>query len=142
VLPTRTIPQGMAAMLAFREEDTEAANAERMTKAFERVLTGSVTQAVRDTQMDGLDIRAGQYIGILDKTIVTTAVTAEDASLQLLERMLSGGGEIVTILTGEGAEGEQADRIAAWLGDRYPDAEVEVHEGGQPLYPFLFAVEP
>lgn len=142
VLQTRTIPQGMAAMLAFREDEPEAANVERMTKAYERVLTGSVTQAVRDTQMDGLDIRAGQYIGILDKTIVTTAVTAEDAGRQLLERMLASGGEIVTILTGEGADDGQAERIAAWLGDRYPDAEVEVHEGGQPLYPFLFAVEP
>jgi DAK2 domain fusion protein YloV len=142
VLPTRTLPQGMAAMLAFREEDAEAANVERMTKAFERVLTGSVTQAVRDTTMDGLEIRAGQFIGILDKTIVATAVSAEDAGRQLLERMLNGGGEIVTILTGEDAELGQADRLAAWLNDRYPDSEVEVHEGGQPLYPFLFAVEP
>ncbi|MBW5444660.1 DAK2 domain-containing protein [Cohnella sp. CFH 77786] len=142
VLPTRTIPQGMAAMLAFQEEDSESANVERMTKAFERVLTGSVTQAVRDTQMDGLDIRAGQYIGILDKTIVAAADSAEEAGFRLLERMLSGGGEIVTILTGEGAAEEQAERLEAWLGERYPDAEVETHEGGQPLYPFLFAVEP
>jgi DAK2 domain fusion protein YloV len=142
VLPTRTIPQGMAALLAFREEDAEAANAERMTKAYERVLTGSVTQAVRDTQMDGLDIRAGQFIGILDKTIVTTAATSEDAGRQLLERMLAGGGEIVTILTGADADSEEAERIEAWLGERYPDAEVEVQDGGQPLYPFLFAVEP
>ncbi|TJY43587.1 DAK2 domain-containing protein [Cohnella pontilimi] len=142
VLPTRTIPQGMAAMLAFQEDDSEAANVERMTKAFERVLTGSVTQAVRDTQMDGLDIRAGQFIGILDKTIVTTAASAEDAGRQLLERMLVGGGEIVTILTGADADEGQAARLEAWIGERYPDAEVEVQEGGQPLYPFLFAVEP
>jgi DAK2 domain fusion protein YloV len=142
VLPTRTIPQGMAALLAFQEDDTEAANLERMTKAFERVLTGSVTQAVRDTQMDGLDIRAGQFIGILDKTIVSTAATAEDAGRRLLERMLVDGGEIVTILTGADAEADQAARLEAWIGERYPDAEVEVQEGGQPLYPFLFAVEP
>jgi uncharacterized protein len=142
VLPTRTIPQGMAALLAFREEDSEATNAERMTKAYERVLTGSITQAVRDTQMEGLDIRAGQFIGILDKTIVTSAATSEDAGRQLLERMLVGGGEIVTILTGADADAAEAERLEAWLGERYPDAEVEVQHGGQPLYPFLFAVEP
>lgn len=142
VLPTRTIPQGMAAMLAFREDEPEAANVERMTKAFERVLTGSVTQAVRDTQMDGLDIKSGHYIGILDKTIVATAATAEEAGRLLLERMLSDGGEIVTILTGEDADEGETRRLVEWLGDRFPDAEAEVHEGGQPLYPFLFAVEP
>lgn len=141
VLPTRTIPQGMAAMLAFREEDEETVNVERMTKAFENVMNGSVTQAVRDTQMDGLDIRAGQYIGILDKTIVATADTAEDAGRKLLERML-GGGEIVTILTGEGVGEDQGRQLADWIGERHPDVEVEIHEGGQPLYPYLFAVEP
>ncbi|WP_276352588.1 DAK2 domain-containing protein [Cohnella caldifontis] len=142
VLPTRTIPQGMAAMLAFREEDPEAANVERMTRSFENVLTGSVTQAVRDTNMDGLDIRSGQFIGILDKTIVAAAGTAEEAAHLLLERMLRSGGEIVTVLTGEGADEEQGRQLAEWISGRFPDAEVEVHEGGQPLYPYLIAVEP
>lgn len=142
VLPTKTIPQGMAAMLAFQEDEPVEVNVERMTEAFERVASGAVTQAVRDTQMDGLDIREGQYIGLLDKNIVSAADDAEEAARQLLAKMLESGGGIVTILTGEGAGPEAGEQLAAWLGEHYPDAEVEVHEGGQPLYPFLFAVEP
>jgi hypothetical protein len=142
VLPTRTIPQGMAAMLAFREEDPEALNAERMTRAFEKVLTGSVTQAVRDTNMDGMEIRSGQFIGIMDKTIVTQAETPDEAARSLLGHMIQSGEEIVTILTGEEAGEEDGRRLAEWVSGRYPDAEVEVHDGGQPLYPYLIAVEP
>jgi len=142
VLPTKTIPQGMAAMLAFQENEPLEANVERMTEACERVASGAVTRAVRDTRMDGLDIREGQYIGILEKTIVSQADTAEEAARQLLAKMLENGEGIVTILTGEGASPEAGEKLAAWLGEHYPDAEVEVHEGGQPLYPYLFAVEP
>lgn len=141
VLPTRSIPQGMAAMLAFREDESEDVNAERMTQAFERVLSGAVTQAVRDSQVDGIQIAAGEYIGILDKTIVVSASTAEEAGCLLLERMLGQGGEIVTILTGAEADDSQSAGLASWLG-RYPDIEVEIHEGGQPLYPYLIAVDP
>lgn len=142
VLPTRSIPQGMAAMLAFREDEPEAVNAERMTQAFERVLSGAVTQAVRDSQMDGIRIAAGEYIGILDKTIVASAATAEEAGRMLFERMLGQGGEIVTILTGAEADASLTAGLASWLGERYPDIEVEIHEGGQPLYPYLIAVDP
>ncbi|BBI34519.1 DAK2 domain-containing protein [Cohnella abietis] len=142
VIPTRTLPQGMAAMLAFQESDSETSNTERMTKAFEQVVTGSVTQAVRDTEMDGLQIKAGHYIGIKDKTIVASAQTQAEACRDLLTELLVSGGEIVTILTGEDADAEQTDQLEQWLSEKYPNAEVEVHEGGQPLYPYLFAVEP
>lgn len=142
VLPTRSIPDGMAAMLAFQEDLDEATNAERMTEAFEKILTGSITQAVRDSQMDGIPIQAGEYIGILDKTIVVSAATAEEACRRLLERMLGEGDEIVTILTGEEADAAQTDRLETWLVKQYPDVEVEVHEGGQHLYPYLIAVDP
>lgn len=142
VLPTRSIPQGMAAMLAFREDESEDVNEERMTQAFERVLSGAVTQAVRDSQMDGIRIASGEFIGILDKTIVASAATAEEAGRLLLERMLGQGGEIVTILTGAEADASQTEGLASWLEERYPDVESEVHEGGQPLYPYLIAVDP
>ncbi|XID95212.1 DAK2 domain-containing protein [Paenibacillaceae bacterium WGS1546] len=142
VLPTRSLPQGMAAMLAFQESDAPQANADRMTKAYERVVTGSVTKAVRDTDMDGVQIKEGQFIGIKDKTIVASASTAAEACRSLLAEMLETGSEIVTVLTGEGADAEQTEALERWLNEQYPDAEVEVHEGGQPLYPYLFAVEP
>jgi DAK2 domain fusion protein YloV len=141
VLPTRTLPQGMAAMLAFQEGDSEAANIDRMTSSYERVLTGQVTKAVRDTEMDGLQIREGNYIGIKDKTIVASAPTQLEACRSLLMDMLVSGEEMVTILSGEGAEEEQTQELVDWLTQQFPDVEVEAHEGGQPLYPYLFAVE-
>ncbi|OXS62305.1 hypothetical protein B1A99_00085 [Cohnella sp. CIP 111063] len=142
VLPTRTLPQGMAAMLAFQESEPEQTNIDRMTKAFERVVTGSVTKAVRDTEMDGVQIKEGHYIGIQDKKIVVSDESLPEAAKGLLGSLLATGEEILTVLTGEGADEEQTEELARWLGETYPDAEVEVHEGGQPLYPYLFAVEP
>jgi DAK2 domain fusion protein YloV len=142
VLPTRTLPQGMAAMLAFQENDSEAANVDRMTKAFERVMSGSVTQAVRDTEMDGIAIKEGHYIGIKDKTIVASAPSALEACEGLLSEMIVSGSEILTILSGEDADEENTEELEQWLARQYPDVEVEVHIGGQPLYPYLFAVEP
>ncbi|TVY00701.1 DAK2 domain-containing protein [Cohnella terricola] len=142
VLSTRTLPQGMAAMLAFQENDEVNANIERMTKSYERVVTGSVTVAVRDTEMDGIQIKQGEYIGIKDKTIVVSAPDAAETCKSLLVGLLENGNEIVTVLTGEGADPEQTEEIERWLAEKFPEAEVEVHEGGQPLYPYLFAVEP
>lgn len=141
VLPTRTIPQGLAAMLAFQENDGEAANTARMTKAAERVVTGSVTQAVRDTVMDGIQIKDGHYIGIKDKTIVVSDPTVDEACRKLAADLLASGSDMITVLTGEGADPAATDRLSDWLAAQYPDVEVEVHEGGQPLYPYLFAVE-
>lgn len=142
VIPTRTLPQGMAAMLAFQENDTEASNVDRMTKAYERVVTGQVTQAVRDTEMDGLRIREGHYIGIKDKKIVASEPTQNEACKTLLSELIVSGGEIVTILTGEDAEADITEELTRWLTEKFPGVEVEVHQGGQPLYPYLFAVEP
>jgi len=142
VLSTRTLPQGMAAMLAFQESEPEQTNIDRMTKAFERVVTGSVTKAVRDTEMDGVQIKEGHYIGIQDKKIVVSDESLPEAAKGLLGSLLATGEEILTVLTGEGADEEQTEELARWLGEIYPDAEVEIHEGGQPLYPYLFAVEP
>ncbi len=141
VLPTRTIPQGLAAMLAFQENDAETTNTARMTKAAERVVTGSVTQAVRDTEMDGIRIKDGHYIGIKDKTIVVSDPSVDEACRKLAADLLAANGDMITVLTGEGADPAATQRLADWLAEQYPDVEVEVHEGGQPLYPYLFAVE-
>lgn len=141
VVPTCTLPQGMAAMLAFQEQDSPEANAAKMARSAERVVTGQITRAVRDTAMDGVTIREGQYIGIRDKTIVTAADGLADASRLLLEDLFASGGEVLTVLTGEGADKSTTDGLTAWIEQTYPDVELEVHEGGQPLYPYLFAVE-
>ncbi len=141
VVPTRSIPQGLAAMLAFQEEQPASVNEDRMLRAIDRVLTGSVTRAVRDTVMDGIDIRGGEYIGILDKQIVASEATVADAARGLLARMLANGDETVMLLSGEGAEEADTAELVAWLGEAYPEAEVERHEGGQNLYPYLIMVE-
>ncbi|EXX90940.1 hypothetical protein BG52_11760, partial [Paenibacillus darwinianus] len=142
VVPTRTIPQGMAALLAFNEAETPARNTERMKQAAESVLSGQVTLAVRDTEMGGLTIRSGEYIGIMDKEIVSSSASLQEACRTLLSRMMEeGGGELVTILTGEGSVEEETDGLVEWISSEFPEAELEVHSGGQPLYPYLIAVE-
>ncbi|WEK56349.1 MAG: DAK2 domain-containing protein [Candidatus Cohnella colombiensis] len=141
VVPTRTIPQGMAAMLAFHENESESSNLARMTKASEQVVTGQITLAVRDTVMDGIDIKEGQYIGIKDKTIVVSTSSILSTCEQLIAGLLADGGDMITVLTGEDADSVQTKQLEDWITEQYPDIEVEIHVGGQPLYPYLFAVE-
>ena len=103
--------------------------------------SGQVTHAVRDTSIDGININEGDYIGIVEKSIVTASSSLQEACRELLTTMLEDGGELVTILTGEQAEEAETALLTSWFKTSFPDAELEVHEGGQPLYPYLFAVE-
>lgn len=141
VIETKTIPQGLAAMLAFQESDAEAVNTGRMQKAIERVVTGQITRAVRDTEMDGIAIHEGDNIGIMDKQIVAAAQSRTEAAQQLIDALLASGGDMLTVLTGEGEVEDETCELTEWLAEHYPDVEVEIHAGGQPLYPYLFAVE-
>lgn len=141
VIPSKTIPQGLAAVLAFRDEGTAEENAQAMKQAISQVRSGQVTHAVRDTSIDGINIREGDYIGIVEKSIVTASTSLQEACRELLTTMLEDGGELITILTGEQAEEAQTAQLTSWIKTSFPDAELEVHEGGQPLYPYLFAVE-
>ncbi|WDZ54776.1 DAK2 domain-containing protein [Paenibacillus polymyxa] len=141
VIPSKTIPQGIAAAFAFQEEEAFEVNQDNMRDAVTRVKSGQVTYAVRDTTLDDLHITAGHYIGIQDSKIVATEEHLMATSRLLLAKMLVNGDEIVTILTGSDANQEDTDQLVAWLEENYADAEVEVHEGGQPIYPYLFSVE-
>ncbi|WP_311078723.1 DAK2 domain-containing protein [Paenibacillus polymyxa] len=141
VIPSKTIPQGIAAAFAFQEEEAFEVNQDNMRDAVTRVKSGQVTYAVRDTTLDDLHITAGHYIGILDSKIVATEEHLMATSRLLLAKMLLNGDEIVTILTGSDANQEDTDQLVAWIEENYADAEVEVHEGGQPIYPYLFSVE-
>jgi DAK2 domain fusion protein YloV len=141
VIPSKTIPQGIAAAFAFQEEEVFETNQDNMRDAVSRVKSGQVTYAVRDTTLDDLHITAGHYIGIQDSKIVATEEHLIATSRLLLTKMLVNGDEIVTILTGSDAKQDDTDQLVAWLEENYPDAEVEVHEGGQPIYPYLFSVE-
>lgn len=141
VIPSKSIPQGIAAAFAFQEEENAESNTDNMIRAVQHVKTGQVTYAVRDTVFDDLEITAGHYIGIADSKIVSTEEGLLETSQALLAKMLAGGDEIVTILVGEEATPETTGLLSAWIHDTYPDVEVEVHNGGQPIYYYLFSVE-
>ncbi|WP_068616785.1 DAK2 domain-containing protein [Paenibacillus tuaregi] len=141
VIPSKSIPQGIAAAFAFQEEESVQINTDSMLAAVGHVKTGQVTYAVRDTHFDDLEIKAGHYIGIEDSKIVATEEALLQTCESLLEKMLISGDEIVTILTGEEASSDDTLLLSNWLKEKYPDAEVEIHEGGQPIYYYLFSVE-
>jgi dihydroxyacetone kinase-like predicted kinase len=104
--------------------------------------TGEVTQAVRDTTTDAGAVTTGDWIGIVrGDGIVAVAGSAVGASTQLLDHIIDDAGELLTIVTGADATPSETDQIVAWLGDNRPDVAVEVHRGGQPLYPYLFGIE-
>ncbi|MEK4155819.1 MULTISPECIES: DAK2 domain-containing protein [Paenibacillus] len=142
VIPSKSIPQGIAAAFAFQEEDAVETNSENMLEAISHVKSGQVTNAVRDTSFDELEIKSGQFIGISNSKIVAAADDLLAASQALLSNMLENGDEIVTILIGAETEFEATDSLSEWLEETYPNVEVEIHEGGQPLYYYLFSVEP
>ncbi|MNW34632.1 DAK2 domain protein [compost metagenome] len=141
VIPSKSIPQGISAAFAFQEDESVEVNADNMLNAVQHVKTGQVTYAVRDTVFDDLKITEGHYIGIADSKIVSTEEGLIETSQGLLSKMLSGGDEIVTILVGEEASKEATESLVAWIQEAYSDVEVEVHEGGQPIYYYLFSVE-
>lgn len=141
VIGTKTIPQGLAAVLAFKEEGTAEENTEAMNVASKNVRSGQVTSAVRNTEIDGITIQEGDYIGIMEKSIVASSASLQETCQALLSRMLEDGGELVTILTGEQANAAETTEFVTWAQGTFDEAEFEVHAGGQPLYPYLFAVE-
>lgn len=141
VIPSRSIPQGMAAMLAFRMDESPEKNKEEMINAISRVKTGQVTYAVRDTKLDQLEIKEGDFLGMAEGEIITTGQTSSEVALQLLSQMVDDDDEIITIFYGEEIQAHVAENLADTLEELYPDREVELHRGGQPLYSYIFSVE-
>ncbi|MBO8162341.1 MAG: DAK2 domain-containing protein [Brevibacillus sp.] len=141
VVPTKSVPQGMAALVAFNGGADLESNLLAMGEASKQVKTGMVTHAVRDTQMGDVQIKEGDFIGLADGTIVTAERELMKSAEGLLKMLVDEETEIVTILYGEDATKEQAEELQALLADVYPDVEVEVLPGGQPLYPFIISVE-
>lgn len=141
VLISKTIPQGIAAAFAFQEDESLEVNRSAMEDAIAHITSGQVTYAVRDTTLDGLEIKAGHYMGIVNGKIVTTTESVTDTLQQLVTKMMENNGEVVTLLTGEEAKDEDTEALVAWLGEHYPNAEVEVHQGGQPIYSYIISVE-
>lgn len=141
VIASKSIPQGIAAVIAFQPEAAPEENAEEMQQALEQVQTGQVTSAVRDTQMDGMEIKQGDYIGIHNHKIVSADHDLLVSCKKLIDRLLAHGGEIVTFYTGADADEEQTQQLVEYVEQTYAEAEVEVHVGGQPLYYYLISTE-
>ena len=136
------MPEALAALVLYDPEADAAANAEEMVEAAESVATGEVTQAVRATNSDAGPIDEGDWIGIVrGDGIVAVSGTLDGATVALLEHLVEPGREIVTVVEGATPPAGHTDVIHAWLDEHRPGVQVEVHRGGQPLYPYLFGVE-
>lgn len=142
VVPTRSMPEALAALVVYDPEDSAEANLVAMTAAAEATQTGEITQAIRDTSSDAGPVTSGDWIGLVrGDGIVAIGGSVITASERLLEYLVTEDREIVTILTGADAKRSVTDELVAWLGEARPRVEIEVHSGGQALYPYLFGVE-
>ncbi|GIN94650.1 phosphatase [Siminovitchia terrae] len=141
VVTSKTLPQGMAAILAFNPTASLENNQHGMTEAMEDVKTGQVTYAVRDTTIDGVKISKDDYMGIADGKIVTSGPQLLDTAKNLLNEMIDEDSEILSILYGEDADKSELDQLVEFVHQNFQDVEVEVHDGGQPVYTYIFSVE-
>ena len=141
VVETKTIPQGLTSLLAFDESKSIEENYERMSASLGDVVSGGVTTAVRDTTIDGLEIHENDNLGMVDGKIVVSNPDMMETLEETFAHMLDEDSEIVTIYVGEDGSEELANELAQALVEKYEDVEVEIHQGGQPVYPYLFSVE-
>lgn len=141
VIPSKTVPQGIAALINFAYDKTPEENAELMTAEMKRVKTGQVTYAVRDTSIDGMEIKQGNIMGLDDSTIRAVGDSVEDTAYELLVNMIDEDSELITLYYGEETSEEEAEALASRVTESYPDVEVEVHSGNQPIYYYVISVE-
>jgi DAK2 domain fusion protein YloV len=141
VVPTRTVPQGIAAQLAFNVSTSLEANSKMMENAAHHILTGEVTTATRDVEMNGVQVKQGRAIGLLNDELSAAGETLEEVVWTLLDQMQAGDREIITLYYGDGVRKDQAGALAGAIRARYPAQEVELVEGGQPHYPYMMSCE-
>lgn len=141
VIPTKNIPQGIAAMINFVEGFTPEQNEEAMTEALFEVKSGQVTYAVRDTVIDGKEIKAGNIMGLSDKTIEVVGTDVVDTTIDLLKKMMDEESELITIYYGEEGTKEDAEKIAKAIEKIDDEMEVEIQYGGQPIYYYFVSIE-
>lgn len=141
VVPSRTVPQGLSAMLSLHPDGELNAVAEKMIKALEHVRTGEITTATRSVEIDGVKVETGQVIALLDGKLVASAGSVEEGCLELLEKANAVEHELITLYYGQDITHAEANRIADVIRRKYSSQEVEVQEGGQPHYQFIMSVE-
>ena len=141
VIPSKTVPQGITAIINFIPELSPEENKAAMIEEMSRVRTGQVTYAVRDTSMDGFEIKEGDIMGIGDKAILAEGKEIGETSLQLLEAMVDEDTELVTIYYGSDVAEEDAEALLAKAEEQHPDVDIELHFGGQPIYYYIISAE-
>lgn len=141
VIPTKTVPQGLSALLSFNPEEGAAENKSAMCEAALQVKTGQITYAVRDTHIDGLEIAKNDFMGIAEGKIVATGKEKLTTAEKLLDTMVDDNSEILMILSGEDVSEAEVNELTDYVRKQHDDLEVEVHNGGQPLYSFIFSIE-
>ena len=141
VIPTKTIPQGITALISYVPDKTVEQNTEEMLEAMTHVKTGQVTYAVRDTKIDDKEIRQGDIMGIGDKGILAVGQGIEDITVETLKEMVDEDTEIISIYYGADVTEEDAEQLCERLEELYPDFDVEINQGGQPIYYYVVSVE-
>jgi dihydroxyacetone kinase-like predicted kinase len=139
VVPTRSLQAGLAAMVAFDGQREALENAEQMRNSLEGLGTGAVTTAVRDVELDGLLIRAGDYLGLVGEDPIVGGTSFEEVAMAVIERLLGEPRDVLTLLTG--SDEQEFDPLVRAIEERHPGLELEVHAGGQPHYPLLISAE-
>ncbi|WP_072449393.1 DAK2 domain-containing protein [Blautia sp. Marseille-P3201T] len=141
VIPTKTIPQGITALISYVPDKTVEQNTEEMLEAMTHVKTGQITYAVRDTKIDDKEIRQGDIMGIGDKGILAVGQGIEDITVETLKEMVDEDTEIISIYYGADVTEEDAEALCERLEKLYPDFDVEINQGGQPIYYYVVSVE-
>ncbi|MFE1244548.1 DAK2 domain-containing protein [Fictibacillus sp. NPDC058756] len=141
IIRTKTVPQGIASILAFNPSADMKENEKKMNKAITSVKSGQVTYAVRDTSIDGVEIAKGDFMGISEGKIISSKTNKLEVTKELLEKMMDEDSEIVTIIYGEDSSEDEAQELADFIEEKFPDAEAEIHDGKQPIYSFILSVE-
>ena len=141
VIPTKTIPQGITALVNYIPDHSAEENKEQMMAEIENVKTGQVTYAVRDTKIDGKTIKQNDFMGIGDKSILSVGTDLRATTLEMVDAMVDEDSAIVSIYFGSDSDEDSANELAAAIEEKYPDVEVEVNDGGQPIYYYVISVE-
>ena len=141
VIPTKTIPQGITALVNYIPDHSAEENKEQMMAEIENVKTGQVTYAVRDTEIDGKTIKQNDFMGIGDKSILSVGTDLKATTIEMVDAMVDEDSAIVSIYFGSDSDEDSANELAAAIEEKYPDVEVEVNDGGQPIYYYVISVE-
>ena len=141
VIPTKTIPQGITAVVSYVPDKSPEDNAADMTEEIESVKTGEVTYAVRDTKIDGVEIKSGDIMGIGDNGILAVGSDVSDVVMKMLEKITDADSELISIYNGSDYSDEAAEALCERIQEAYPDVDVEVNDGGQPIYYIILSVE-